>query len=118
MYTIHLRHLEFYGYHGLHEEESVIGNKFEVDVDIHFESALPISDISHTINYVSVFNVIKAEMNKTQKLIETLCERICNQIHSLHNGINSIEITIYKSNAPIPSFSGRVGVSLKKNFLL
>jgi dihydroneopterin aldolase len=118
MYTVHLHQLEFYAYHGIHEEEAIIGNKFEVEVNIDFDSANSITDISQTINYVTVYNVIKEEMARPQKLIETLCETIAERIHQLDSRISSIQISIFKLGAPIPSFKGSVGVTLKKNFSL
>lgn len=118
MYTVHLHQLEFYAYHGLHEEEAIIGNKFEVSVDIHFHQRNPITAISQTINYVSVYDVLREEMKVTEKLLETLCDRICSKIYLLDNRIASIDITIYKSSAPIHSFTGKVGVSFKKLFSL
>lgn len=116
MYTIHLHNLEFYAYHGLHDEETVIGNRFEVNVNIDLSSTHPVSDIADTINYVSVYNIIKEEMNLRQKLIETLCENIAEKIHQLDSNVSAIEISIYKLSAPISSFKGKVGITLKKKF--
>jgi dihydroneopterin aldolase len=33
--TIHLNNLLFHAYHGLYEEEQILGNNFEVNITIH-----------------------------------------------------------------------------------
>ncbi len=116
MLTIHLHQLEFFGRHGFFDEEEIVGNNFEVSVDIRLNDSLSVSELSHTLDYVSAYHVIKNEMEKTEKLLEVLCERICNQIHQTDHRVASVNISIFKKNLPIPACKGKIGVSLTKNF--
>ena len=54
MQQISLEGMRFYAYHGVYEEEQIIGNYYTVDVYIHtdFSKASESDDIFETINYV------------------------------------------------------------------
>ncbi|MBU3714162.1 MAG: dihydroneopterin aldolase [Ferruginibacter sp.] len=117
MFTIHLHQLDFFGRHGFFDEEEIVGNNFEVSVDIRLDDSISVSELGHTLDYVSAYQVIKNEMGKTEKLLEVLCERICNQIHQKDHRVASVYISIFKKNIPIPACIGKIGVSLTKNFI-
>ena len=116
MYTIHLHHLEFFAFHGLYEEERVVGNKFVVSVDVDFESTQTIFLISETIDYTSIYEIVKSRMTISTNLIEVVAEDIINAIYQNFPQVKQIKISIQKSNPPIIGFKGNVGVSLQKNF--
>ena len=114
--TIHLHNLRFYCYHGLHEEEKIAGGTFEVNVDIKMKASDKIEEISQTLDYCMVYDVIKAFMNQPTPLLETLVQRIVDSIHELDDRIVDVSFTVTKCNPPIIGFSGNVGVSLQKTF--
>lgn len=116
MYTIHLHHLEFFAFHGLYEEERVVGNKFVVSVDVDFESTQTIFLISETIDYTSIYEIVKSRMTISTNLIEVVAEDIITAIYQIFPQVKQIKISIQKSNPPIIGFKGNVGVSLQKNF--
>lgn len=116
MFTIHLNKMLFYAHHGLHDEEALTGNGFEVDVAINFQPSQPVLSISDTINYVSVYEAIKRRMDEPARLLETLAGQIASDIKELDNRILSITLNINKLNPPISKFSGIVGVTLFKEF--
>lgn len=116
MFTIHLNKLAFFAYHGLHEEEAMTGNDYEIDVSIEFNSTANIISIHHTINYVSVYDVIRKQMIKRVALLETLAQHITEEIYLLDKRISKIDIRINKMHPPIKNFIGNVGVSYFKVF--
>ena len=67
MSIISLEGMEFFAHHGCFEEEQIIGTKFIVD--FYYESdtaeAEKTDDLDVTINYQSVYNIIKKEMQVT-----------------------------------------------------
>lgn len=65
---IRLKGMEFYGYHGVLEEEKIIGQRFLVDVDIHLTDteSMRTDKLSGTINYVEVYSVIKNCVEREQ----------------------------------------------------
>lgn len=117
MFTIHLKNLIFHAYHGMHEEETIVGNYFEVSVSVSFNAPENVAELNDTINYVSVYEIIKQHFAQPQKLLETLAQNITQQIHKVDARITSINITIDKLNAPISNFIGTVGVTYSKSYI-
>jgi len=116
MFTIHLHHLRFFSFHGVHEEETVLGNDFEVNVDVTFTSNETITRLHQTVNYVKVYDIIKQQMQIPTALLETVAQDLAQKIYDADNRIISISINIKKLHPPIPNFLGSVGVSYKKDF--
>ena len=69
-----LEGLEFHAYHGVYPHERSSGNKFEVDVivDTEFSESAFQDDLSGTINYEDLYAIVKEEMAKPSKLLETV----------------------------------------------
>lgn len=116
MFTINLNKLAFFSHHGLHDEETVTGTGFEIDLSVQFDTHDKITSIQQTINYVAVYDVIKKHMIHPVALLETLAQNITEDIYSLDNRIRSINININKLHPPIRNFVGSVGVSYSKAF--
>ncbi len=100
---ISLEGLEFHAYHGVYPHERSSGNKFEVDVVVETEiqdSAFQ-DDLRGTINYEDLYEVVKTEMNKPSKLLETVAHSIAETILKKFSGAKNAEIKISKFNPPI-----------------
>lgn len=116
MLTINLTNLIFYAFHGVHEEERILGNEFEVNVALSFEATELITELEHTINYASVYELVKQRMAIPAALLETLAQDLTQKIYSIDNRIRSISVKIEKKNPPIPNIQGTVGVTYYKEF--
>jgi len=114
--TISLHNLIFHSFHGVHEEEKILGNTFIVNVDVLFQPDGHISTIDQTVNYVALYNLIKTRMNASTALLETLVQDMAQLIHEFDKRIKSISITVEKKNPPIPNIQGSVSVNYKKEF--
>lgn len=114
MFTIRLNNVKFFAYHGVHEEETIVGTEFEVSLAISFADSKKVVSIGDTINYVSVFEIVKRNFEIPQKLLETLAQNITEEIYKIDERILSINITIDKLNPPICNFTGNVGVNYLK----
>lgn len=103
MGLIALEGLQFYAFHGVYEEEALIGNRFSVDVYINtsFDHAAQEDNVFRTINYETVFLVCQAEMRKPVKLIETLAQNMIWALKHQFSTIQSVKIRISKQN-PLP----------------
>jgi len=103
MGKILLEGMKFYAYHGVYEEEQIIGNYFTVDVhiDTSFHKATSTDSVFDTINYETVYLICQAEMKKKVQLIETLMERIIIALKHQFSTIQAVAIRIEKAN-PIP----------------
>lgn len=117
MITIHLYNVKFYAHHGIHEEEKLLGNEYEINADVQFhEEHAEINSLSQTINYVDLFEIIKQRMKIATPLLETVVMDIGNSIFEKYNYIRSITISLKKINPPITQMQGSVGVTWHKEF--
>ncbi len=116
MFSIHVNNIKLFAYHGIHEEEAIVGTDFEVRVSVSFNSAEKIRTIDDTINYVTIFAIVKANFAKPEKLLETLAQNIVEEIYKMDTRITLINIEIDKINAPILNFNGTVGITYSKSF--
>ncbi len=109
-----LKNLRFLGNHGMHDEETLMGNVFELNVEVGFIVNQKIQSINDTINYVTIFETIKQRMEKPERLLETLAMNIADEILMIDERINSVSISINKFNPPIKNFSGSIEVNYLK----
>jgi 7,8-dihydroneopterin aldolase/epimerase/oxygenase len=116
MFTVHLNKLKFFAHHGVHDEEGIIGTDFEVSVSINFNAPEKIIALNDTINYVSVYNIVKNRFAIPERLLETLAQHISDDIYAMDKRIVTINISIEKMNPPISNFIGTVGVTFTKSF--
>ena len=118
MITINLNKMLFFSHHGIHDEETIIGTDFEMDVSVSFQEEGKIHSLDDTINYVAIYNIIKVHMKKPSKLLESVAMKVAEDIRNLDNRIKTINISISKLNPPINNFTGKVCVTYNKEFLL
>jgi dihydroneopterin aldolase len=117
MITVHLHNLLFYSFHGIHEEEKKLGNEYEVDAFVEFhENAEVIEHIDDTVNYASMYEIIKKRMSIPTPLLETIVMEIGNQIHAEYHLLKAIQISIKKLHPPIEGIQGAAGVTWEKQF--
>jgi len=114
-FTIELRDLQFYSFHGLFEEEKKVGGEFVVDVWAKFpaEDHL-LNSINETVNYAALFTIVKDEMDQPRELLETIAQSIAEKIYAKYSVIKEVEIRIEKKKAPIVGLHGSVAASYRK----
>jgi 7,8-dihydroneopterin aldolase/epimerase/oxygenase len=117
MLTVHLHKLLFNGFHGIHDEERILGNEYEVNCDVEFhENVDVIMHIDDTINYVTIDQIIRRRMAIPTPLLETVIMEIGNEIHRHFPILKSIKISIKKLHVPIKGIQGSAGVTWQKHF--
>lgn len=116
-FTIQLHNLHFFAYHGLYEDEKILGNEFEVNISMNVkvltEDKVSIGD---TINYAEAYEVVKEVFNQRENLLETICINICTAAKNQFPRLKKIAIQIIKLHPPIIGFTGSVSVSYKKTY--
>lgn len=115
MATISINGMEFHAYHGCFKEEQVIGNTFIVDIILKTDTseAEITDDLRKTVNYASVYSLVKKEMEITSKLIENVARRILDAIIVSFPKVIFIELKVAKMNPPVGGKVDRVSVTLK-----
>jgi 7,8-dihydroneopterin aldolase/epimerase/oxygenase len=117
MITVHLYNLHFNSFHGIHEEEKVLGNEYLVDASVEFhEEKEVITSIQDTINYEDIYNIIKERMSAPTPLLETIVMEIGKEIHSEFPQVRAINISLRKMHPPIEGIEGSAGVNWQRQY--
>ncbi len=103
MAKIIVQGIKLYGYHGCMDEEGKVGRTFIVDVVIEADIKKAASEdkLSDTINYVTVYEIVKEEMAIRSKLIEHVGKRIYDHLRSKFMLAKEIEVKVTKLDPPI-----------------
>lgn len=103
MSVISIEGMEFFAYHGCFKEEAIIGTKFRIDLFLEADTSLAevTDDLSDTINYQSVYMLVKREMKTRSKLLEHVGRRILNILQEEFPAVTHAKIKIRKLNPPL-----------------
>lgn len=113
---IHLHNLRFRSFHGLYEEESVLGNDYELNLTVGFEPEyLPVNDLNQTLDYTALYRLVNERMSISTPLLETVITEITAAIRSKYAAVSKISISLKKLYPPVNNFEGAVGVSFEWN---
>lgn len=117
MVTVQLQNLHFNAFHGIHEEEKVLGNEYVVNATMEFqEKAEVIMHVNDTVNYASIYEIIKRRMSIPTPLLETVAMETGNEIFQHFPQIKSVSLSIAKMHPPIEGMQGSAIVSWEKKF--
>lgn len=104
MDRIHIEKLTAFAHHGYYEEETRLGQKFQVTLDIYqdLQPAGSDDDIGSTTNYGEVCQAVDRFMRENRfDLIETCAEGLAHHLLEAFPGIRALDLTIHKPWAPI-----------------
>jgi len=116
MDVIRLKNMVFYGYHGVHESEKMLGGKFEVDLDIYkdLKKAGSSDDLKDTLNYEKVYRTVYNCINRNKFfLIEALAERISESIINKYK-TDRVVVRVRKPHAPVKGVLDTVEVEFDR----
>ncbi|MCR5821854.1 MAG: dihydroneopterin aldolase [Bacteroidales bacterium] len=101
--TIEIKGMRFYANHGCFAEEQAIGTNFKVDLTMKTDtSRAQLSDsIADTVNYLSVYQVVKREMMQPSHLLEHVAGRINRAVLSEFPDVESVTVRVCKLNPPL-----------------
>ena len=118
--TVSLTDLHFFARHGVLPQETVTGNDFAVNVELETEASdlekmveAEAEELSYTVSYADVYDVIREEMEKPRQLLETVAIRIGKRLKNSFPEIISGSISITKVTPPIPGITGSATVSYR-----
>lgn len=107
--------IEFYAYHGCMNEESVLGGKYIVDVELttDFMKSAETDELIDTIDYVQVRDIVVAEMAVRSKLIEHVGHRILKRFRNEFDALISARVKVRKLNPPIQGTVKEVAIVIE-----
>ena len=117
MVTVQLQNLLFNAFHGIHEEEKILGNEYVVNASVEFEEGDEVIEhINDTVNYAVIYNIIKKRMSIPTPLLETVVMETGIEIHRVFPHLKFISISVKKMHPPIEAMQGAAEVKWEKEF--
>lgn len=117
MDRINIKGLEIFAHHGVYREETVLGQKFIVDVSMEVDTraAGRTDDLKKSVNYGSVCSDIQDVMkNRNYKLIEAVAEEIALAILLKYEEVRGVSVTVKKPWAPVLVHVDDVSVAIER----
>ena len=118
MRTIQVNGIRVFGYHGCLEEEAKVGTWFGVDVEVtfNFSTSAQTDDLSKTIDYVRIREIVEEQVKRRANLIETVIERIAGELKQVFPEITGYKIALRKYSPPINGEVDHVAVTLEERW--
>lgn len=103
MGIIKVENIRIFANHGCLKEETAIGSDYRVDVIVKadLKASSKSDELSDTIDYVFLNNVVREEMAIPSKLLETVAQRILDHIFSKDKMVSKATVSVSKINPPI-----------------
>ena len=116
MHKILVEGIKVYAYHGCLEEEGKIGCNYTVDVfmETDFTEAAKTDDLTKTIDYVVVYDIVKKEMAIRSKLIEQVGQRIVDELKKQFSTLKKIKVKVTKLNPPMNGNVEKVSIIISE----
>ncbi len=115
---IHVNEMEFWGYHGVFPEETKLGQRFRVSLSLalSLKEAGETDQLEKTVNYAEAFNICRAVVEGDPvKLVETVAERIANEVLSSFKGlVKGCKVVLIKPDPPIPGHYKSVSIEITR----
>lgn len=109
---IYLKNIRLHAFHGVLEQERVVGNDYNIFVDIayDFQKAMKTDRLDDTINYADVYELVKREMEIPSQLLEHVVQRIGEKLMEVYPTITEVFLKLTKLNPPFAADCYGAGV--------
>ena len=100
---IYLDDMHFYAYHGVMEQERLVGGEYSVSlaVEADLTEAVHTDDVADTVNYAALYEIVKSEMAVSSKLLEYVAGRIGRRAMEKFERITMLTVRVTKLNPPM-----------------
>ena len=114
MALIELEDMEFHAFHGCFKEERIVGNRFIVQFsfEVNSKHAEESDNITDTVNYQTVYCIVKDEMMQVSHLLEHVARRILDSVCAQFSEIENAKVKVSKMNPPMGGKMKCVSVTL------
>ncbi len=113
--SIFLDSVHLYAFHGVMEQERSVGGWFTVSVRVQydFSRAMETDDVSDTLSYADLLQVVKREMAQPSQLLEHVAGRIARALINEFPGVEAVKVTLVKQNPPMGANCDGAGVEVE-----
>ena len=114
-YDIELEGIHIYAHHGVMSQEREVGAWFVIDIRLAINdyTCTESDDITGTVSYADIYDIICREMKVPSNLLEHVCRRISHSIYSACPQVESIEIKLCKETPPMGGDRLKSAVTIK-----
>jgi 7,8-dihydroneopterin aldolase/epimerase/oxygenase len=117
MVVIELQQVRLQAFHGVYSGEEKTGSNYEINVRVAYEEGdCTFDDLNNTINYVEILRIVKQRMQVSTGLLEKVALGIITEVKEQYPFTREVVLSIYKLDAPVENFQGKIGVTLHKQF--
>lgn len=114
VYTVFLEGIEFYGFHGVPDEERIVGHRYIVHVEAEVDGqAHETDEVSDTVDYGEIAaKVLGVGKGASVRTVERLAKRIGEELLENFPAVRSVEVTVTKPLPPMPHVVDSAGVRI------
>lgn len=110
--------MEYYGRHGVFEEERRLGQRFYVGLELEMDlSAAGLTDdLTQAVNYAEVHETVKGVVEgESVQLIEALAERIASAVLRTYTRVDAATVRVTKPHPPFDIHFEGVTVEIRRS---
>ncbi len=117
MHSIHLKNIRVFTNHGCLTEEEKIGSDYIVNlvIEADLSSAANSDDLSDTVDYVALNDIVVEEMKVRAKLLEHVSQRIIDRVLNELSMVQYVAVSVAKVNPPIGGDVAEVVVTMSES---
>ena len=112
---IYIKEARFHAYHGVMPQERKVGADFTVSLRVGADVSLAVDHdaLDVTLNYATLYELVRQEMLIPSELLEHVAGRIVQRIFQHFTQARSVEVCVTKLNPPMGAECAGAGVELK-----
>lgn len=109
-----LNDVRIHARHGVMPQETAVGGDFIVNLRVgyDFRQAMMTDNVTDTLSYADIYDMVKREMDKPSRLLEHVAGRIAKCLFDTWPDVSSLDMTITKLNPPMGAECGGAGVEI------
>ncbi len=109
-----LREVRFHAFHGVMPQERKVGADFTVSLRVGVDLSLPAEsdDVADTLNYATLYEVVKQQMEIPSQLLEHVAGRVGKAVMDTFPQVTGIDVTLTKLNPPMGADCAGASVEL------
>ena len=109
-----LQDVRFRAFHGVLPQENEVGGDFLLTLRVGYplEQAMISDDVNDTLNYASLYDIVRSEMQQPSHLLEHVAGRVAKAVEDAFPQITSIDLKLTKVNPPMGADCQGAGVEV------
>lgn len=98
-----LKHMDFFAYHGVYDEERENGNTFRVNITLELPDTkgCQTDQLKDTVNYQQLYDVVKKEIEQPSALLEHVTCRIKTALQKEFPQLTALSVQVGKHQPPL-----------------